>query len=412
MSKLNKKRFLLISSALVVIVCLTALSFAAQAAIQDSKKNIYIGSEEVIEGNFIQAGGTVDFNGRAQKDVIIAGGSINIAGPVNGDVITAGGTISITGPVKGDVIATGGTVEIKGEVEGNVRVAGGTIEINNKVGKNVNVFGGKAVIGQNAEVGWDILVFGGIIEVRGRVGGDIRGGVGSAILANEVGGNVDLKLSSEENQLILYPQAHIKGNLNYSASKEVEIKEGAQIAGETVYKPFVPPVIPSVTPIKEVLRASYFIGKIIGLLALLVVGLLIVLLVRKKSKEIGKRMLSKPWTSLGWGLIYLIITPIVLILVAITVIGIPLALIALAFYLVALYVTKVFVGIALGQKLLKWWNREQEVSLVWVMILGVMLFSVLTSLPFVGWIFGILGTCWALGAMIEIKKQTLKLIEE
>jgi len=391
MLKLNNKKVLLISGLLIGAAILATLPLTAKALLEDSKKNIYIGSEEVIENNFIQAGGMVDFNGQAQKDVIIAGGTINI-----------------TGPVKGDVIVAGGTVKIKSEVGGNIRVAGGTIEIDSKVGKNVNVFGGTVVIGPDAEIGWDVLVFGGNIEIRGKVGGNIRGGAGSVILANEVGGNVDLKLSSEDGQLILYPQANIKGNLTYSAPQKAEMKEGAQIAGETFYKLVAPPV----APLKKGFEVSHLLRKIIGLLALLVVGLIIILLARKKSKEIGERMLDKPWASLGWGLIYLIITPIVLILVAITVIGIPLALIVLASYLIALYVTKVFIGIALGQKLLKWWSKKQEVSLVWAMISGVILFSILTNLPFVGWIIGLLGICWALGAMIQIKKQILKQIEE
>ncbi|MGB2762295.1 MAG: polymer-forming cytoskeletal protein [Minisyncoccales bacterium] len=391
MPKLNKKRLFLVFSLLVVIVYSTALSLTSQAAIQDSKKNIYISSEEVIEGNFIQAGGIVDFNGQAQKDVIIAGGNINV-----------------TGPVKGDVIVTGGNIKIKGEVAGNVRVAGGTIEVDNKVGKNVNVFGGTVTIGQNAEIGWDVLVFAGNIEIRGKVAGDIKGRGGNTILANEVGGNVDLRLDSEEGQLILYPQANIKGNLTYTASQEAEIKEGAKIAGEVLYKPTVLPV----TPVKKALGLASFVGKIIGLLALIVVGLLIILLARKTSKKIGEKMLEKPWVNLGWGVIYLIVTPVILILIAITVIGIPLSLIVLASYLIALYLTKIFVGIALGQRLLRWIQKKQEVSLVWGMILGVIVFSILTNLPFIGWIILFLGTCWALGAMVEIKKQILKQIEE
>lgn len=393
MPKLNKKKLFLVLSLLIGLGFLISLPLTTKALIKDSKKNIYIGSEEVIEGNFIQAGKTIDFNGQAEKDVIIVGESINI-----------------TGPVKGDVIVIGGNIRIKGEVEGNVRIVGGTIEIDSKVGKNVNVFGGTVVIGPNAEIGWDVLVGAGSVEIRGKVNGNIKGGAGSVILANEVGGNVDLKLDSDDGQLILYPQANIQGNLTYSASQGAEIKEGAQIAGEVVYKPVVLPV--TSTEFKKALGISYFIGKIISLLALLVVGLLIILLFRKKSKEIGKIMLDKPWTNLGWGLIYLIITPIVLILIAITLIGIPLALIGLACYLITLYVAKVFIGIALGQKLLKWWNKKQEISLIWAMVLGVISFSILTNLPFIGWIISFLGICWALGAIVETKKQILKQIEK
>ena len=390
MSKLNKKNFLLISGLLAGIVLLSILPLIGQAKIEDTQKNIYIGTEEVIEGNFIQVGGTVDFNGQAQKDVIVAGGTVTIGGPVKGDVIVAGGTVKITG-----------------KVDGNVRVVGGTIEINNKVEKNVSAFGGTIFISPDAEIGWDVLSYGGSIEIRGKVGGNIKGGAGSVILANEIGGNVDLKLSPEDGQLILYPQANIKGNLTYSAPKEAEIKEGAQIAGETVYQA----AIPLVAPAKKILNASYFVGKIIGLLALLLIGLIIVLLARKTSNEIGKRMLDSPLVSFGWGLIYLIMTPIVLVLIAITVIGIPLALIGLVCYLITLYLTKIFIGIALGKKVMQWLNKGKEISLVWTMIVGVILFTILVSLPLIGWIIGLVGICWALGAMVAIKKQTLKQIE-
>ncbi|HJN62066.1 MAG TPA: hypothetical protein QGH92_00480 [Candidatus Parcubacteria bacterium] len=386
----NKKRFFLSFSLLAVIISLTALPLISGASIEDSKQNIYVGSEEVIKGNFIKAGEVIDFDGQAQKDVIIAGGSINI-----------------TGPVKGDVLVAGGTVRIKGDVTGNIRVVGGTVEVNSKVGKNVSLFGGTVVIGEDAEVGWDVLSFAGNIEIRGKVGGDVRGGGGAVLLANEIGGNVDLKIDAEEGHLVLYHQADIKGDLTYTASTKAEIKEGAKIGGETIYKESILPVI----PIKQDFGISSFIGKIMALFALLIIGLIIILLAPKTSKSIGKRMVDKPWDSLGWGVVYLIITPVILFLVAITVIGIPLSLIALAVYLISLYLTKIFIGIVLGQKLLEWAGKKKEVSLVWTMILGVVVFSILTGLPFLGGIIAFLGICWALGAMVEIKKQTCKRIE-
>ncbi len=393
MPKLNRKLLFLIFGLLIGIMFLSALPLVGRADFMDNEKDVYIGPEEIVEGNFIQVGETIDFSGQAQKDVIIVGG-----------------TITVSGPVKGDVIVAGGNVKITGKVDGSVRVAGGMIEINSKIDKNVIVLGGTIVIGQEAEIGWSVLVFGGSIDIRGKVNGDITGGAGNVILANEVGGNVNLKISSEEGQLILYPQTYIKGNLTYSASQEVETKEGAQVVGETIRESIVSSVAFSETinPIKTTLETLSFLGKIMSVLALLAVGLIMTLLFRKKGKEIVKRMLNKPWTNIGWGLIYLIITPIVLVLIAITIIGIPLALIVLALYLIILYITKVFIGIALGQKVLEWWSKKQEVSLVWSMVLGVILFSVLIALPFVGQIIQFLGLCLALGAIVETKKHAFK----
>ena len=381
-----KKKILLIG-----LLFLISFPLIGQAAFGERGKNIYVGPEEIIENNFIAAGGIIDFNGQAKKDVIVTGGTINI-----------------TGPVQGDVIVAGGTVKVKGEVSGNVRVAGGTIEIDSKIGKNLNAFGGIIIVSQEAEIGWDILTAGGNIEIRGKVNGDVTGLGESIILASEVGGDVDFSIESEkEGQLILYPQTKIKGDLIYSAPQKAEIKEGTEIEGETVYKGFVP----SSLTLKSSLGISYFLRKIISLLGLLLIGLLIVVLTKKQSKAIAKRMIDRSWNSLGWGLIYLIITPIILILVLITVIGIPLALITFVFYLIVLYIAEIFIGIVLGQKLLQWWTKKSEVSLIWAMVLGVILFSIITDLPFVGWIISLLGICWALGAIVEIKKQTFKQIE-
>lgn len=391
MKKFNRKNLFIASCLIIGLTLLAVLPLVSQAKIGNGEKNVYVGSEEVIEINFIQAGRTVDFNGQAEKDVIVAGGTINIAGPV-----------------KGDVIAIGGTVRITGDVTGNVRAIGGTIEINGKVGKNVNAFGGTIFIGPDAEIGWSVLSYGGSIEIRGKVGGNIKGGAGSVILTNEVGGSVDLKLSPKDSQLILYPQANIKGDLTYSAPKKAEIKTGAQVAGEIIYTPVI---IGAAAPAKKIMGMAYFAKNIISILALLLVGLIIILLGRKTSNEIGKRMLDRPLVSFGWGLVYLIMTPVVLILIAITVIGIPLALIGFICYLIALYVTKIFVGIALGKKVMKWLNKGKEISLIWAMVLGVILFTILVNLPLVGWIIGLFGICWALGAMVEIKKQTLKQVE-
>lgn len=398
MLKINRKRLFSLFTFFIITISLIFLSSINGALAEDNNGNVYIDKGEVIEKNFFQAGGTIDFNGQAEKDVIVTGGTINIQGSV-----------------KGDVLASGGIIRIDGDVEGNVRMAGGTLEINGKVGKNVNVFGGTVIIGENSEIAWDVLVFAGNIEIRGKILGNIKGGGGNVIIAGEIGGDVDLKVDGDKGNLILYPEALIKGNLNYTSSKELEIREGAEVMGEITYNP----IVKSITSIKQDFGAYFskglgtflFVVKIISLLGLLIIGLIIILLARKTSRSIGEIMTEKPWASIGRGLVYLIVTPVVLLLVSITIIGLPLSAIGLIIYLILLYVSKIFVGLVLGQKILRWVSKKKEVSPVWSMILGVIVFSVITSIPFVGWIISILGICLALGAIVEIKKKTFKQIE-
>jgi hypothetical protein len=94
----------------------------------------------------------------------------------------------------------------------------------------------------------------------------------------------------------------------------------------------------------------------------------------------------------------------------VTLIGIPLGLIMLALYLVSLYVSKVIVGFGIGLWILNRLNAEKKFTgnLLWPLVVGLILYVIITQLPLVGWIFGLLGMIWALGAAFVVKRETLR----
>ena len=92
-----------------------------------------------------------------------------------------------------------------------------------------------------------------------------------------------------------------------------------------------------------------------------------------------------------------------LLLALMTVVGIPLALIFGALYLIDLYVAKLFVGMALGRWLKKVLNQKWSKYLSF--ILGLAAFYVLSALPVVGFIVGVVGLLTGLGALFGYKKE-------
>jgi len=42
------------------------------------------------------------------------------------------------------------------------------------------------------------------------------------------------------------------------------------------------------------------------------------------------------------------------------------------------------------------------------MILGIVLYTILTIIPYLGWLVSFVGTIWALGALLESTKKYLK----
>jgi hypothetical protein len=386
---------LLILSAIMSVAVFVFLPQATMAKnYATDQGNIYVGSNEVVNNTFMDFGGTVDIRGAINGDVIVGGGNVTISGSVSGDVLSAGGNIKITGPVGG-----------------NVRVAGGTVEIDSKVGKNINVLAGTFVLGDKSEVGGNVLFGAGTANLSGKISGYVDGNSGNIDLAGEF--NQDVNVTIDKNgQLVLSPNAMVKTNLKFSAAEESQlVKEGGVVQGQTTFN-----TITRQTQTAQKHWSGYFFWKLVSLFGILVVGLVLVSLHRKGVEKVVHQLINKPWSNLGWGVVYSIITPIILILLAATIIGIPLLLIGFAVYAILLYIGKIFVGLALGQILIgkiakmsgknKPVKKGKEASLIWPMILGLVVIVILISIPIIGWIIKLLVLWLGLGAIIESMKKS------
>lgn len=369
---------------------LVGLPLTVAAGSKQMEQSIYVGPDEIIDGNFIKAGNVIDINGSVNGDVIVAGNSITIAGAVAGDVIAAGNSITITGPVGGSVRVAGSTVQIGGHVSHNVWAVGSTV-----------------ALGSESAVGWDVYAAGGSVEVRGPVGGNLWVGAGTVVIANEIGKDVTASVD-QEGTVVLYPTAVVNGNLTYRAASDQQlvVREGATVAGKTTRQPLPAGTSPAG---RAWLGTAYLFWKLVSLFGLLVIGLVLLTLAPKKLLEINQEMVKRPWPSLGWGAVYLIVTPVAVVLLLLTIIGIPLALIILALYGISLCVSKVLAGFTLGLLLVTQTGKAAyKGSLVWPLALGLVIITLLSMIPFLGWAVKLLLVLWALGALMAVKKRTLK----
>tara|TARA_Y100000310_G_scaffold345770_1_gene469622 strand:+ start:1061 stop:2224 length:1164 start_codon:yes stop_codon:yes gene_type:complete len=352
---------------------------------------IIVGADEIIDGNFIRAGKTIDIKGAVNGDVIVAGSSITISGPVAGSVIAAGSSIRITGPVAGSVRVAGSLVDIDSEVEKNVWAAGSIVNL-----------------GANSTVGWDVYSAGANVELRGSIGGNVWAGTANLIITETVGKDVTASVD-RDGQIILYPEARVAGNLTYKANSEDQLilQEGSIVSGE-ILKKAIP--IPEKFDFNKIFSGLSLFIKLTVLFSLLVVGLVLIAMVPKILIQVKDEMVKRPGPSIGWGFIYLVVVPVVMVILMVTIIGIPLALIIMPFYLIGLYLAKVCASFAIGiltlDNLAK--DKKYKGSLIWPLVVGIIIFAIVTSLPFVGWIAKIVLVLWALGAGIHVKKEILR----
>ncbi|NQT31751.1 MAG: hypothetical protein HQ588_05395 [Deltaproteobacteria bacterium] len=330
-------------------------------------------------------------------DLYLAGSTIIINGTVNGDVLAVGSQIIVNGRINGSLIAAGGNIVVSGEVTRAVRIAGGTLEIKGNVGSDVVAAGGTLSLTSAANVGNDLVLGAGQVNVYSPVSGDIIGGGGDIILSSTVGGNVKLGVDN----LTLLSTASIEGNLLYTGENEADIQPGARIAGTTAYKP---------APMDQKPEGGMgIVGKIVGFLMALALGVVLVLIAPRRLTALTEAVRTKPWHSLGWGAVLLVVTPIAAVIICITVVGVPIGLIALALYGIAIYISQIFIGLLLGRLILGAFKGvgpvEKRGILIGALALGLFILTLLKMIPYAGFFIGLAAVLFGLGAILVSEKQ-------
>ena len=323
-----------------------------------------------------------------ERDYFAAGETVEISGTVKGDAYIAAGEVLVDGIVEGDLLAAGGTVKLLGTVSQDARVAGGEVTVSGRIGRNATLAGGTIEVTNTSTLDGGLVAAGGKVIVAGPVEGDAKIAAGNLTVSNRVGG----KLDAAAGEIRLTSRSVIVGDLTYLSDTEASIDELAQIAGNTTWNR--PP---------EEMRPGRYAGaallfKLLSFVSTLIVGLLLIGFFPHFSGTTVSTLRKRPWASLGLGFALFAAGPVALLIIAITVVGIPLALILLALYLIGLYLAKIFVISWAGTSILQRWGKAERTF--WAFFTGLILYSLLTLVPFLGGLIGLFVIFFGLGAAV------------
>lgn len=373
------KRFFLISLSILVLLFIPGSTFA-----QDSDK-----TRDVIlpEGKVIN------------KDYLVTGDTITLSGVVNGDAYLFAGTIIVEGTVNGDLIAAGGQVIVRGKVSQDVRVAGGQVTISGDIGRNLTVAGGNIDITDAANVKGSLVGAGGNVSIFAPISKGVKLGAGNVTMGSSIGGDIEAGVG----RLTLTSKANIAGDIIYWSNTEANVHDGAKIKGKTTRN--TPPPGFSISPTKFLggVAGISIIFQIVALISSLIVGLLLIRFFPNSTKTFLNALEKKPWASLGIGLLTLIVTPILIFLLLIIIFTIPIALILLAGYLIALYLTRIYISYFIGKKLFYQFTKKEYNY--WALLVGLIIFAIVSLIPIIGGIFVFLSVLFGLGAIFYKLKE-------
>lgn len=440
------------------MVMILALGLVAPVQAASFNDGPVIGPDEVIDDDVFLEGDSVRMEGTVNGILVITANMATISGTVNGDVIAFGNQIKITkeAEINGNVFAGAQTIIVDGTVSGSI--AGGSSSMvfgeTASAGRNV-YYGGYAMTaeeGSKVDRGMYVGAYQAILD--GDIAQDLNVGSAALELNGNVGGNVVLDVADSSMQqdyssywsppgapasimpgLRIADSAEIGGSLTYTSPEEQDDAIETQPEGGIYYQTPVPDEMDNMDS-PEVYTNSgrrmhgagaatpflRWIFKFAQRLAtLLVLAGLALWLLPKLLKKTSDKAAEKTLPAAGYGFLALLVGYVGSFMVGILIVGVgilfmvitlgalgrvvfgigfsSLALAFAVFMLLVNYGSKLVLAYLVGTRLLAQMAPNAKNSHVWGTLLGVLIYVLLRSIPFLGWFIGLVATVIGLGAM-------------
>ena len=359
-----------------LLLCWPTLGLAVEVRVsKEASSRIVVGSDERIDDTLIATGETV-----------------TIDGVVSGNLIAAARRVTVNGTVEGDLITAAQEVELPGTVEGNAFTFSQEIEVNGEVGGSLHSFAEQVRVHQEANVEGDFIAFGSEVSADGSVRRDVLAFAGMTDVRGRVGRN----LTAWTGRLSLLAPAEVDGNLtaHVGDADDVQIEVGATIGGQRDIQVRAPGDDRS-----RFARPGFYLWQAFRLGTGFVTGLVLFLLfpvLFANRPGSGAALLR----NVGVGFLTLVATPVAAVIVMVTVFGLPIGLLGLLCWLVGLYFAVLVVAAFAGQALLKK-PFDRLGSFAPALLVGLLLWVVVTSVPFLGALVRFFAVLLGLGVIVN-----------
>lgn len=236
-----------------------------------------------------------------------------------------------------------------------------TLKSGETLDQDLPVFGGSVTIEKGARLNGSIVVMGGSVTVDGEVNKDVVLIGGSATVGGEIFGNMVVLGGAVK----LGEASHIHGDL-VAAGAPIDRAEGAHVDGDVVNSPNQPAVSVRGLALKDIMIPNTFSGSFSPLwemfnlfgwaLIMAALAVLVVLFLPDNADRVGKALVAQPVQAGGWGLLTVVLAPVIVVLMFLTLILIPVTAIAGVVLGAALVFGWIGMGMEIGARATKMLN--------------------------------------------------------
>lgn len=296
--------------------------------------------------------------------------------PADNDVYAISGTVDIKNTVSGDVFALGNSIIIEKTVSASVRAAGNTVIINGTVKRNVLIFANTVVIGENASLQGNVRIYANTLTMNGTISGAAEIQVKNFNSTGRYLGTAHVTA------------ANVNADINSQDTDRVTVTHGGNF----------PEVI---------VHGLKIVGGILSILVSALLGMLVIVFGYPYAQRTAEELRAHPGRLFGRGVIASIVAVFSLIVLICTLIGIPFAIVGFFLCIFAVWLGKVLMAYAIGFAITQAKTASTStLRLIGVFLVGFIIITVLTHLPYVGWCISTIIATMGVGALTLSLKRS------
>ena len=360
---------------------------------------------------------------------------------VDHNMVLSGPVVTMDGKVDGDLLAVGDQIKINGEVDGNLVVIGNQVVLNGPVSGSIYIGAARLVVGPQASVGRDVSFIGGMFETNetSSIKRDLNIISLDSQLAGDTGRDVNAVVGPLRLGMIIYDFMKNQGWLPKSTGLDIQDVPGASagqpVLGAGLMLQSIRPLVLIASPASELGHQppqqnggtsnqawqTWGIALLRNMAALLIIGLLAVWLIPAQLSWSSQLTRNRPWRSLLTGFLILLLGWFVALLALLLVLGLAFFLfwaslpnlgflvgslgamavgLALIIYWLSIaFFSKVIIAFLLGKTIFARSTSRYAQGRVLPLIVGVILYALVVSIPYLGWVIAVITTMFGLGAL-------------
>jgi hypothetical protein len=377
-----------------------------------------------VSSQRIEYGDAVVISQPVNENLYVGAGNVTINAPINGDLIIAGGNVTINDTVHKDLLVVGGTVMLNGYMGGDLRCAGGTIHVKKDVNGDILSTGGTLTIDKNVTVAGSLIITGGKMEVYGTIKGFMKCASGTLLFNGVVekdfdnqSGKIDFDGRVLGSTKMSAPDINLGGNAAFM--KDVKYWNAA---GNLDFKQSLKGGIATFDPTLQVESPKwYYAGgaTFLALLWYLGSALLTILLLQylfsKTMMKAANTAFFETMKSVGYGFLYIIGIPALMVVAFLTIIGLPIGFLLLSGYIMSLIIATSLTSVVAANWLNNRYDKKWTFWQMSFVALGIFVVIKLLTFVFVlGWFIITIAVLIAFGAIllnVNWRKKTTSLQE-